>query len=113
MSKNAWSGKVIFCRRVKGNAIAFYMNDGADCHYLFSTEYYSKEELFKEYKNGKAYDDILQKSQKSKLASVTRKKRKAKLRWEDFQRQKLKERIVRMVRYVEMETAMEQDGSAA
>lgn len=101
------SRKKVFCRNDKHGTMDFYLNIGKECFYLFSTRYYSAE-IFREYQNGRPMNEIMDQSSVFKHRNTIYRKRKDNLsakRCEE-RRQKLRERIVRMVKYIERENTL-------
>lgn len=77
----------VSCERNEMGTLNFYVSHNNDNIYLFSTRYYSKP-IEKEYQNGKLLKDIFEKTPQ-------------------VRQQKLRERIIRMVKYVVSENNFE------
>ena len=83
MKKNSVT---VFCRDTQSSKLDFFLSaDGREI-YLFTTKYFSRE-IYHRYKNGRRIPQILRDS-----ANV--------------RQQKLKERILRMVRYIAKEESV-------
>mgnify|MGYP000491329058 FL=1 len=79
MRKN--SNCKVICRNQERGTMQFYLLVGAEKFYLFSTRYYSKK-IYQEFSGGKPLDVIFRNSR-------------------DTHRQKIQERIILMLRYLE------------
>ena len=101
------SRKKVFCRNDKHGTMDFYLDIGTDRIYLFSTRYYSAA-IFREYQYGQSMNEILDQSPTFKHRKYFYRKRKDDLtaKKNEAQKQKLRERIVRMVRYIERENEL-------
>lgn len=77
-----------FCKRNKIGTLDFYLRSVNCVTYLFTTKYYSYN-IFKEYQNGIRIEEIFHNTKM-------------------FRQQKLKERILRMVKYVSYEKSVYQ-----
>ena len=73
----------IFCRKNESDKLDFYLEVKREVIYLFSCDYYSHN-IYTEYYNGKRLEEVFTNT------SLTR-------------QQKLKERIIRMVKYTSQE----------
>lgn len=73
----------IFCRKNESGKLNFYLEVKCEVIYLFTCDYYSHN-IFTEYYNGKRLEEVFTNT------SLTR-------------QQKLKERIIRMVKYTSQE----------
>lgn len=73
----------VFCRNEERNRLAFYVAFNGSTYYLFTTSYFSNP-VYDEYYNGKRLDTLFVRS------SIER-------------YQRLKERIIRMIKYIELE----------
>mgnify|MGYP004619883683 FL=1 len=85
MRKN--SNCKVICRNQERGTMQFYLLVGAEEFYLFSTRYYSKK-IYQEFSGGKPLDIIFRNSR-------------------DTHRQKIQERIILMLRYLEAEHSMQ------
>ena len=85
MRKN--SNCKVICRNQGRGTMQFYLLVGAEEFYLFSTRYYSKK-IYQEFSGGKTLDVIFRNSR-------------------DTHRQKIQERIILMLRYLEAEHGMQ------
>ena len=98
------SGKTIICRNEVHGTMEFHLIAGHDSFYLFSTRYFSKA-LFQEYQNGKPFEEVLVQAPTFRHRKSVHRKRNDDLAAKRFElvKQKLKERIIRTVKYIEHE----------
>lgn len=89
------TGKRVFCRNDEHGTMDFYLDLGSERFFLFRTRYYSQT-IFHEYDGGKSFETILSYTPKKRRSGLSAKRL-------EMRKIKLKERIVRAVKYVERE----------
>lgn len=102
------SCRTIVCRNDRRGTMDFYLETESSCFFLFQTRYYSHT-VFQEFCDGKSLDAVFEQPHSFKHRNSVNKKRKDDLVGKrlEAQRIKLKERIIRSVKYVEQEYSLE------
>lgn len=97
------SGNIITCRNNVQGTLDFYLITGTETCYLFRTRY--SKLFFHEYENGKAVEEILIETPAFKHRKSVHRKRSDDLAAKrlEYIKQKLRERIIRTVKYIERE----------